>query len=108
MEQKEHALVLKKMLDWNVSCVDLRSRAPIKGVISGVVLEVNTKDICEELYQLVGAHPLTHMVDGVRKPTPSILLFSINSLSLLTCFGGFMSYPVIAFVPKPMQCDECK
>jgi hypothetical protein len=40
MEQKESALHFRKISDWNVSCVDLRSRAPIKAVISGVVLEV--------------------------------------------------------------------
>lgn len=38
-EQKECALQLKKILDWNVSYVDLQSRAHIKGVFSGVALE---------------------------------------------------------------------
>ena len=46
--------------------VYFRSRAPINGVISGVTLEVNAKDICEKLDQVVGAHRLTRMVEGER------------------------------------------
>jgi hypothetical protein len=31
--------------------------------------------VTEEIDEVVGAHLLARMVDGVRKPTPSILLF---------------------------------
>ena len=84
MEQKEHALLLKKMSDWNVPCVDLRNRAPIKGVISGVVLEVNAKDAHEELDQVVGAQRLTRMVE-CGSPVHPFYSFLMNTLSLLTC-----------------------
>jgi hypothetical protein len=68
-EQKLHALPLKKIYNCNVLCVDLRSRAPIMGVISGVGLEVRAKGITEEIEAVVGARRLTRMVDGVRKPS---------------------------------------
>ena len=51
--------------DWNVSRVNLRSRVPIKGVFSGVALEVKAKDIREELHQVVDAHRLTRMVHSI-------------------------------------------
>ena len=57
-------------------------RVSIQGVISGVAHEVNADYIPEEVGEVIGAGRLTCMVDGVRKPTSSKLLFLI-SLSLL-------------------------
>lgn len=37
-EQKKRALRLKKISEWNVLCIDFRSRVPIK-VISGVCMK---------------------------------------------------------------------
>jgi hypothetical protein len=85
-EQTERALRLIKISDWNVSRVDHQNRAPIKGVISGVSLEGKAKDITEEVDGMVGARRLTCMVDGLRKPTSSILL-SFELVSLLTYLG---------------------
>jgi hypothetical protein len=52
---------------------------PIKGVISGVVLEVNAKDISEELDQVVRTERLNRMVD--------ILFFDEWSLPSQVYFG---------------------
>ena len=85
---------------------DLRSRAPIKVVTSGVALEVNAKDIREELDEAVWIKRLTRIVGGVPKPTPPILLF-FDEESLPILYLGYMRFPVRAFMPKPMQCYKC-
>lgn len=76
-EQKKLAFCLKKIFELNVLYMYFQSRAPVKGVISR-----DADDIPEEVGEVIGAGRLTCMVDGVRKPTSSKLLFLI-SLSLL-------------------------
>ena len=61
-----HALPLKKIYNCNVLCVDLRSRAPIMGVISGVGREVRAKCVTEEIEAVVGARRLTTKDETVR------------------------------------------
>ena len=58
-------MLLKKISDWNVCCVDLRSRASVNRVFSGVALEVSVKDTTEEVDGVVGVYRLTCIVDGV-------------------------------------------
>ena len=74
-EQKKGVLRLKKTSEWNVSCMDFRSRVTIKLVISGVAQEVKAEDITEDIDGVVGAHRLTCMVDGEKKFTSLMLLF---------------------------------
>ena len=83
--------------------MDLGCKVPIKGVIC------KGYTVREELDEVVGAHRLTRIVDGVRrKPTPSTLLL-VDEESLPSHMHlGFMKYHVRAFVPKPVQCDKCK
>lgn len=72
-EQKKCVLSLKKIQEWDVSCMDFQSRAPIKGVISGVAQEVKADDTTEDMDGVVGACRLTYV--GLRKSTSSIILF---------------------------------
>jgi hypothetical protein len=83
---------------------EVASMSVINGVISGVALEVNAKDIQEELGQVVGAQ------QRMQKPTSSshsIVFIYEESLSSHV-YLGYMGFHARAFMPKPMQCDKYK
>lgn len=89
-----------------MSCVDLQCREPIKGVISGVMLEANVKDIRDELDQLVGAHRMTlvfifigYQLDSTnRKSEKTVIVVNVVFLRALGFYSsGITRNPV----------DEC-
>ena len=63
--------------------MDFLSRAHIKRVISGMGHEVNADCITEDLDGVLGAHQLTHMVDGVKTFASSNYCSLMKSLSFL-------------------------
>lgn len=75
---------LKNISDWNVLCVC--NRLPIKGVISGVALDVSSKDVAEKVDAVIGARRLTRLVDRVSPLHPFFLhIYSIFGLCEIPC-----------------------
>jgi hypothetical protein len=86
------ALDLAKLSMSEVKCTDLRSRAPGKGVIAGVSLNIDDEYPSQKIPGVVRARRHTHMVNGWKEK--KIL--------------GYESYAVRAFVSEPLQCGNCK
>ena len=62
-EQKECALRLSRFKEKELTAFDFRSRAPIKGVISGFYVEVSAKKIAMKIPETVGARRLTRSME---------------------------------------------
>lgn len=65
-----------------VSCFELLSRAPVKGVISGVLVEIKEEILAMRIPGVVRAHCLTRIVNGGMEESLSVLLFLIMNTSL--------------------------
>lgn len=64
-EQRKTAVGLKRIHTTEVSCFKLQSGAPIKGVITGVTMDVNIEYL-KRIPGVVGARHLTHSVNRVK------------------------------------------
>ena len=93
-EQKNLALDLPR-------CIDLRSRAPAKGVIAGVSLDVDNEYLSQKIQGVACARRLTLMVNG-RENSLSIFLLFEETLP------EYVRYVVRTFVSKPLQCGNGK
>ena len=62
-DQKECVLGLTQVDDYPGSCIELRSRAHVKRVISGVPEEVDI-DILKNVFGVVDVRMINHMVIG--------------------------------------------
>ena len=75
--QKAKALWLNKMSTYDLESYDFQSRALVKGVISGVLLDIEAVWFRENIPGVVDACWLNRMIDGRKE----------QSISLLKVFG---------------------
>jgi hypothetical protein len=80
-----------------VTCIDLRNRAPAKRVIAGVLLDIVDEYLSQKIPGVVSARRLTCVVNGRKEKSLSILLLFEETLL------GYVRYPARAFVSKPLQ-----
>lgn len=78
-EQKKHALDLSKLSTSEVTCIDLLSRVPAKGVIAGVSLDIY-EYLSQKIPGAVSARCLTRMINGRKEKSLAILLLFEENL----------------------------
>ena len=106
-EQGKIAVSLKRIQTTEVLCFELRNRAPVKGVISGLMTDVQVEYL-KNITGVVGAWRLTRWVNGEKEESLSLLLFFDKEQISTHVKLGYVKYAVRAFVPKPLQCKNCK
>ena len=73
VEQSKIAVILKIIHTTEISCCELQSREPVKGVLSGVTMKINI-EYMKRISGVVGVRRLTHWVIG-KKIRKSVVLF---------------------------------
>ena len=105
-EQRKFAVGFKTTRTTEVSCFELGSRTPVRGVIWGVKTGVQV-EYTKRIPGVVGSRRLTRWVNG-RNRSLSVLLFYEEEHLPTHVKLGYVRYTGRAFIPEPLQRKSCK
>ena len=109
---RKNALEVKRMGAIKVNSFVLKKKAPMKGVITGIAVDVKVDQLRAKIPGVCDARRLMRRrqggESGETEESLSVLLSFEAESSPDKLMLGYVSYPVSAFLPNPLRCFRCQ
>lgn len=94
----------------NAGQVGAQTGGGCKGVISGVPISVKMDDLKSKIKggNVISVVRMKATKEGLKVDSESVLIHFEEGNLPRKVFLGFISYPVRAYVPKPLRCFNCQ